>query len=105
MNVFAFFLLIVGGVILTIGDIIMKKWTVTNEAGAYLMGMAVYLVGMHFLAHSFKYKSMATASTIFVVINVVTLIIFSWVYFKEPVSIYKCIGIALAVLAIWFMEK
>lgn len=105
MNWLVFLLLAGGGVILTIGDILMKKWTMTNQSSMYLVGMLVYLIGMHLLAQSFKYKSMATASTIFVVINVISLIVFNWIYLKEAITIYKGIGIVLAVLSIWFMEK
>ena len=65
----ALILLLIGGIILTVGDILMKKWVNTNLYLFYFIGMIVYLVGLNFLAQSFKFKNIAVASVIFVIIN------------------------------------
>jgi len=104
MNYLPIILLLAGGVIVTIGDIAMKKWVVSNLASFYLIGMIIYIIGLNFLAQSFKYKNIAVASVIFIIFNVVTLSIVSWLYFKEPLSIPNIIGIVLGIVAVAFME-
>jgi len=105
MNIYLpFILLFVGGLVLTIGDIIMKKWVVTNNIFLFLSGLAIYLFGLIFLAFSFKYKNIAVASTIFVIINITTLSIVSWFYFKESLTAFQLIGIMLGISSILFLE-
>lgn len=101
---FPFVLLFIGGSILTIGDIVMKKWVVTNSTILFTIGMVIYLVGLMFLAQSFKYKNIAVASTIFIIFNIVTLSFVSWLYFKETLTPFKMIGISLAIISIIFLE-
>jgi multidrug transporter EmrE-like cation transporter len=103
MNI-AIILLLVGGLILTIGDIFMKKWVVSNNAYIYLTGMAVYLIGLNFLAQSFRFKNIAVASVIFVIFNVVTLSIVSWFYFKETLSPLQIIGMVIGIISIVVLE-
>jgi multidrug transporter EmrE-like cation transporter len=100
----AIILLLIGGIILTAGDILMKEWVSTNRYLFYFIGLAVYLIGLNFLAQSFKFKNIAVASVIFVIFNVVTLSLVSWIYFKETLSIMQIIGIALGIAAIIVLE-
>jgi len=104
MNYLPIILLLAGGVIVTIGDIAMKKWVVSNLASFYLIGMIIYIVGLNFLAQSFKYRNIAVASVMFIIFNVVTLSIVSWLYFKEPLSTPNIIGMALGIIAVIVME-
>lgn len=97
-------ILFIGGVVLTVGDIIMKRWTQTNEPFVYAGGMVVYLIGLTFLAFSFKYKGIAVASVLFIVFNVATLAIVGWLFFNEPLSAHKLIGISLALIAVVVLE-
>jgi multidrug transporter EmrE-like cation transporter len=100
----AIILLLIGGIILTAGDILMKEWVVTNKYLFYFIGLAVYLIGLNFLAQSFKFKNIAVASVIFVIFNVVTLSLVSWLYFKETLSPMQIIGMALGIAAIIVLE-
>lgn len=100
----AILLLFIGGTVLTLGDITMKKWVNTNSHTFYIAGLIVWLVGLMFLAQSFKYKNMAVASTIFVIFNVVTLSIVSWLYFKETLSTFQILGVIIGLVAIIVME-
>ena len=102
MNIFIILLLFLGGILLTIGDLIMKEWVINNKMLFYVAGLAVYLVGLMLLAHTFKYKNIAVASTMFVIFNVVTLSLASWILFKEPLSIKEIAGIALGLSFIYF---
>jgi len=104
MNFFALALLLIGGIILTAGDIIMKKWVNTNSVPLFITGILIYIVGMFFLVGSYKYENIAVASAIFIIFNVVTLSIVTWLYFKEPLSVYQTIGIVLSLIAITFLE-
>ena len=97
-------LLLVGGAVLTLGDIIMKKWVVGGGNLLYLSGMAIYLLGLVFLVETFKYKNIAVASTIFVIFNVIILALVSWVYYKETLSIIQIIGIVMGIAAVIILE-
>jgi len=99
-----FILLFIGGSVLTIGDIVMKKWIANNNTNLFIIGLGIYLIGLIFLAHSFKYKNIAVASTIFVIFNVITLSIVSWFYFKETLTPFQVIGIFLGLSSIIFLE-
>src|SRR3989338_6810274 len=79
------FLLAIGGIILTVGDIIFKSWVEKPHTGMYVLGLAVYLVGLMFLVQSFKFENIAVASTIFVIFNITTLLFFKK---KLPVPIF-----------------
>lgn len=103
MNI-AIILLLIGGLILTVGDIFMKKWVNTNAYLFYFIGLATYLIGLNFLAQSFKFKNIAVASVIFVIFNVVTLSIVSWLYFKETLSPLQITGMIIGIIAIIVLE-
>jgi multidrug transporter EmrE-like cation transporter len=104
MNWLALGLLAIGGVVLTIGDLFMKKWVVSNFFWIYIIGMFFYIIGLNFLAFSFKYKNIAVASVIFILINIITLLLFSYFYFKEKLGIYEIAGITLGIIAIIMLE-
>lgn len=104
INLFPLVLLFIGGVILTVGDIFMKKWIGSSHAYWYAAGLILYILGMNFLAQSFRYKNIAVASVIFVIFNVVTLSLFSWLYFKEKISFMEMSGMALGLLSIVILE-
>jgi multidrug transporter EmrE-like cation transporter len=97
-------LLFLGGVTLTIADIIMKKWVESENLPAFWLGMLIYMVAMAFLAHSFKQKNMAVASMIFVIFNVVTLAIASHILFHEKLSLQQIVGIAVGFVSIAILE-
>ena len=104
MNYIPIFLLLIGGIILTLGDIVMKKWVNTNNLYLYIIGIAVYLVGLNFLAQSFKFKNIAVASIILIIFNVVTLSLVSWFYFKETLNSFQITGIILGLTSVVFLE-
>lgn len=104
MNYFPFLLLFIGWSILTIWDIVMKKWVINNSITLFIIGLTIYLAGLIFLAFSFKYKNIAVASTIFVIFNTLTLLFVSWFYFKETLNTFQIIWILLAIISIIFLE-
>ena len=103
-SIYPLVLLFIGGSVLTIGDIVMKKWVGNQSSTFFAVGLLIYLIGLVFLAQSFKYKNIAAASTIFVIFNIVTLSIVSWFYFKEALSITQMVGIGLGICSVVILE-
>lgn len=98
-------LLFVGGSVLTVGDLVMKKWVSSgHNIPLYVFGMVVYITGLSFMVESFKYKNAAIASAILVIFNVATLSIVSWLYFKEALTPLQMVGIFIGLISIVFME-
>ena len=104
LNMPAIILLISGGLILTIGDIVFKFYAVAPKSYLYVIGLVIYVIGLMFLVQTFKTENIAVASAVFVIANIVTLLIVSWLYFGEPLSGIKIIGIIIAIIAILVLE-
>lgn len=101
---FSLLILFIGGIALTIGDLIMKEWVLNNKLSFYLLGIFVYLIGLLFLSYSFKFENIAIASALFVIFNIITLLLFSYFYFKEPLSWQQLVGVGLAITSIIILE-
>lgn len=99
-----FLLLFIGGSVLTLGDIVMKKWVNNNDFMLFVVGLLIYLVGLIFLAYSYRYKNIAVASSIFVVCNIVTLAFVSWFYFHETLTPIQMGGIILGIGSVVLLE-
>lgn len=104
MNSISFLLLFAGGVVLTFGDLIMKKWVDTGNRNLYLFGLTIYFLGLNFLAQSFKYKNIAVASIIFVIFNVITLLLVSWIVYKEKLTTFQILGVTLGLISVAILE-
>lgn len=104
MNLLPIILLALGGIVLTAGDIVMKKWVNTHSNIFYFIGIAIWLIGLLFLAESFKFKNIAVASLIFNIFNIVTLVAVSWLYFNEKLSGLALMGIILGIIALILLE-
>lgn len=92
--------LIIGGILLTFGDVFIKIWAVTDHKVNYLLGIVFWICGFFFLAWTYKHKNMATATLFYIVINIITLTLVSWFYFKEPLTLKQMIGILIGLFAI-----
>jgi len=98
------FALLLGGLVYTVGDILMKRWVLTGKVTTYILALTVYLSGINFLAYAFKYKDIAVASVIIIVFNVVSLSIASWLFFGETLSGLKIVAITIALIAVVILE-
>lgn len=96
--------LFIGGIAYTLGDIVLKKWAVTNDKLFYAIGMIFYMSGMVILANSFKTVNIASASAMITIFNVIILAVISTFYYNEPLSMRQYIGIALAIGSIMLLE-
>jgi multidrug transporter EmrE-like cation transporter len=100
----ALILLVLGGSILTVGDVIFKFYAETPKSFLYVLGLIVYLLGLIFLVQTYKTENIAIASAIFVIINIVTLLFVSKFYFGEQPSLWQVVGVIIAIVAILLME-
>ncbi|MDD4937984.1 MAG: hypothetical protein PHX34_03125 [Candidatus Shapirobacteria bacterium] len=104
MNLLAFILIFTGGVVLTIGDLVMKKWVNSGTSIFYVLGLIVYMVAMVFLSQSYKYKNIAVASLMLVLFNIITLLIVSWFFYQEKLSLVQFIGVFFGLVSIVILE-
>ena len=99
--------LALGGTLLTAGDILLKSWverSLPYFSAMYLGGLAIYIVGLIFLIESFRTENIAAATAIFVLINIATLAVVSWLYFGDKISLLQFIGLLLAAAAVVLLE-
>ena len=104
MKYLGFILIVICGIFYTIGDVAMKKWITHPTIGMYLTGGLLYVIGMNFLAFSYRYKNIAIATALCVIVNIILLTIVSWAYFKEPLTVKQLIGVAFSIAAIFLLE-
>ena len=100
----AIFWLAIGGISLTVGDIIFKFWIENHGFVLYISGLGIYLIGLIFLVQSYRSENIAIASAIFVIFNILTLLLFSWLYFDQKLTSLQIIGIGFAILSILILE-
>ena len=96
--------LIIGGILLTCGDLFMKSWAVTDKYFNYGIGILFWVIGSLFLAWTYKFKNMAVATIIYIFINVATLLLVSWIYYKEPLTAKQMIGVGLGLTSLFLLE-
>ena len=99
--------LIIGGVLLTIGDIVFKFWIERSEpyvSFLYAGGLFLYMLGAIFLIETYKTENIATATAIFIIVNIVTLALVSWLYFHDNLTCLQMIGLMLAICSIVLIE-
>lgn len=98
-------LLFIGGLIITVGDVVMKKWVITSLWWWYPLGLVFYLGGLMFLAETYKYRHIAGASLVLVLFNVSILALVSWLYFKEPLAPLQLVGIGFGFVGVILLES
>ena len=104
MNLISLLLIFTGGTVLTIGDLVMKKWVGNSSPLLYVVGLIFYLIGMVFLSQSFKLKNIAVASLMMVLFNIFTLLIACWFFYQEKLSVVQMIGIFLGLVSVVILE-
>ena len=100
MNYIFFILIGLGSVIVTVGDIVMRKWVATNEWLWYGVGLAFYFIGLNFLAQSYRHEHIAVSSIIFVLFNIIVLTVASKVFFGDSLSWQRMTGLGLGIAAV-----
>ncbi len=100
----ALLLILIGGLILTVGDIFQKQWVVTGKTSNFWIGILVWILGSICLALSFKEKNIAVASIMFVIFNVLSMSLISWLWYKEPLTPTQICAMILATVSVIILE-
>lgn len=100
---FPFLLLLGGGVLLTMGDIVAKAWVQTNRPALFAGVLAFYLPGLLCLVWSFHYKNIAVASLLLILCNVLTLTLWSWWAYGETPGRLETAGLLLGLVAVMLL--
>lgn len=100
----AIIILIIGGLLLTVGDIFMKEWLIKNSNTFFIIGLIIYFISMVLLALSYKFENIAIASTIIEIINTISVILIFTIFFKENLSITQIAGLVLGVISIILLK-
>lgn len=100
----AFWLILIGGLILTVGDIFQKQWVVSGKSSNFWIGIVVWLIGLVCLAFSFKGKNIAVASVMFVIFNVMSMSIVSWWWYNERLTPVQIVAMILATISVVILE-
>ena len=107
MNPIAIIVLIFSGLILTVGDIVLKYWV---EKGSdytsllYLFGVLTYLGGSLLLVESYKHDvNIAVAGILQIMFNTIILLLFTYLFFKEPLTTRQIIGIFVGITSIYLI--
>jgi len=98
-------ILLIGGVILTVGDIFAAEW-VRSEGGIILFAstMFFYIIAMVFLVASYEKEDIPVATVILITFNVIILSIVGIVIFNEELTPGKIIGLVLGLVSLMFLE-
>ncbi|MBX9809723.1 hypothetical protein K2X92_05025 [Candidatus Gracilibacteria bacterium] len=96
--------LFIGGILLTLGDIALKKWAISDKYMFYGLGLFLYLIGIIFFSFTLREKNLAIANTILVTVNIISLACVSHFYFEEKLSIVQLGGIILCMIGVIMLE-
>lgn len=100
-----FFLLLVAGILLTVGDLVLNAWVNTSDSWKlYTLGIFFYFIALNFLARSYKFENIAVASVIMEILNLVTYLAISYWKFGETISRLEVLGIIFGIAAIACFE-
>ena len=96
--------LIVGGIISAFGDIFLKKWAIEEKFMYYIIGLFMYLVWVVFFSLTLKEKNLWVANTVLETTNIVAIVLISYFYFQEKLSIPQLIGIWFCIFGVVLLE-
>ncbi len=98
--------LILVGLGMVLGDILMKTWIVSgggfkNSSIIYfILALVIYGVSLTGYAYQLKTTNFGIATSVPILINVVTVALISFFYFKEVLSLLQIVGIIFACISI-----
>ena len=104
MQINPLFLIVVGAAIWTVGDIFIRAWVDNHKMWCWGVGIAIWAVGLLLLAESGKYKHLAVASTMMVIVNTIAFVIISWLFFKDQLNLGQVLGIVLGMIGLFLLE-
>jgi multidrug transporter EmrE-like cation transporter len=103
--------LIVVGLGLTTGDVFMKQWMLSGASFKntsfflYLIALVVYGTSLTLYAYQLRSINFGIATITPVLTNIVAVSLLSFFYYKDGLSFYQGVGIALALISIVLFSK
>jgi multidrug transporter EmrE-like cation transporter len=103
-NIYPLLIIFGGSLFLTVGDIIAKLWVDDNKPLHFGITLALYILGLICLIFSFRFKNIAVASMLLIVLNVTTLAIWSWAVYGETLNRTEILGLFLGFATVCLLE-
>lgn len=103
-SLYPLLMILSGSLFLTVGDLIAKSWVTHSKPVYFALTLGFYLIGLVCLILSFRYKNIAIASMMLIILNVVILALWSWFIYGETLTYTEIIGLALAMIALFCLE-
>jgi multidrug transporter EmrE-like cation transporter len=97
-------ILFAGSLFLTVGDIVAKQWVKAEQPVYFIATLMLYLIGLVCLIMSFRFKNIAVASLILILLNVITLALWSWLMDGEALNRVELMGLVLGLAAVVLLE-
>jgi multidrug transporter EmrE-like cation transporter len=104
INLHALLILVAGGVLLTMGDVIFLYWKGHTTNILYMSGFALYAFALVFLIKAYKYEHLAVAASILDISNVLMLVFISWLFFNQSITAIQGVGVFFATIAFILLE-
>ena len=96
---------LIGGLTITVGDILMREWSETNTMEWFTIGILLYLIGMVILIYSYKYKKILVATVIMALFNKSSMLIIDVFIYKESLTKLKIAAVLLAIVTVIILES
>ena len=92
------------GIILTMGDIVLRSWFQTRWQHGFEIAFLIYSLGMFFMLMSFFQQNIAVATVAAVAINAIGYILLAYMIYGDVISHGQIVGIILGLAALAILE-
>lgn len=92
------------GVLLTVGDITLRAWFVTQTGPGFWLTLVVYAMGLLCMMMSCFGQNIAVAGIVAVLLNSLGYIAISYWWWGDTISAREALGIALGLVAVLVLE-
>jgi drug/metabolite transporter (DMT)-like permease len=92
------------GVVLTVGDIILRSWIETKWAHGFELAFLVYVFGVFCMMMSFFHQNIAVGTVAAVVLNAVLYLVAAHFFFGDTIGAWQITGIVLGIIAFAILE-
>lgn len=96
---------LLGGVVLTAGDILLREWLKSHFAYGFWAAFVVYGLGVLCMMMSFlRGQHIAVATIAAVIVNAVGYILVAHVLYGDSLRVWQVVGIVLGIVAFTILE-
>lgn len=95
---------------MVVGDVLMKSWAEKGyvfSGGSlfvYILAISVYAVSLTYYGKQLHNTNFSVATTLPICINIVTVALLTYFYYKDTLSLYAITGTLFAFVAIIFLS-